>query len=96
MLKLERKTKVSILSRIKKYMEPKTLMRRAVILLFLSLTMLSLAIAICGIVYLGTILVISLFVGRIITTGEGLILAGLIVIVAIVAAHLFADLGVKV
>lgn len=92
MLKIKRKTKTTMLSQLRKYAEPKTLMR--CVLLVLSLA--SVVVALIGIVYLGTILVISMFVGRIIATGEGLLLAGLTIVGSSVVTCLFADLALRI
>ena len=92
MLKIKRKTKTAMLSQLRKYAEPKILMR----CVLLALSLASVVVALIGIVYLGMILVISMFVGRIIATGEGLILAGITVLGASVAAYLFADLALRV
>lgn len=92
MLKIKRKTKTAMLSQLRKYAEPKTLMR----CVLLALSLASVVVALIGIVYLGTILVISMFVGRIITTSEGLILTGLTILGAGVATHLFVDLALRI
>lgn len=92
MLKLKRKSGLARLLQLKKTRETRLLVRYALYALSLA----SLVIALCGIVYLGTILVISIFVGRIIATGEGLVLAGLTVLGASVVAYLFADLALRV
>lgn len=92
MLKLKRKSGLGRLLQLKKSRETRILARYALYTLALA----SLVIALCGIVYLGTILVISLFVGRIIATGEGLILAGLTILGASVVTYLFADLALRV
>lgn len=75
MSKIKRK-KTTMLSQLKKYTEPKTLMR----CVLLALALASVVVALAGIVYLGTILVISIFVGRIIATCEGLTVAALTII----------------
>lgn len=92
MLKLKRKSGLGRLLQLKRTRETRLLVRYALY----ALALVSLVIALCGIVYLGIIMVISIFVGRIIATGEGLILAGATILGASVITYLFADLALRV
>lgn len=92
MLKLKRKSGLGRLLQLKRTKETRLLVRYALYALSLG----SLVVALCGVAYLGMIMVISIFVGRIIATGEGLILAGLAILGASVVTYLFADLALRV